>query len=172
MTKQDSTQLRNADSSAQGLSPDESSVSAVEECPLKKKKRPFTMQLRGREGPYADTPYELIVDGQRVSEQGAQTSNDGSITHDIAKTATKGVLNVWFEGSEVPEVYPLELLEPVSQESDEGFVGSVRALGIHPNVNGELTDVHIKALQRVLGITETGVVDTLLRAKVAVKEGA
>jgi hypothetical protein len=93
--------LRAADSDASRQSPTEDSSSAVAECPLMKKKREqeqlkkkLTLKLAGRDGPYRNVRYELLVDGQMISAPGAVTQDNGLVDEDISTDSQTGELRV------------------------------------------------------------------------------
>jgi hypothetical protein len=145
-----------ADQPARAQSSQGNAMEDVAPCPLLQPPRRLTIYLTGRDGPYADVPFELAVEGCTVSAPGARTPPDGKIEYEVSCTSGKGELRVWFDNHSQPEIYPLVLKEWTPSAENAGLAERVRARGVHPGPNGKLSAPHVLELERLLGLPETG----------------
>ncbi|GJJ04328.1 hypothetical protein RugamoR64_48660 [Duganella rhizosphaerae] len=168
----DSQALRAADAQASRQNPQGNAMEDVQPCPQQKPPRKITIYLTGRDGAYADVPFELAVDDRTISAPGARTPPDGKIEYEVADGSSKGELRVWFDEHAQPEVYPLVLKELEPASGSVGLAERVRARGVHPGPDGKLSEVHVRELERLLGLPETGAPDGAWQAAVTSLHGS
>lgn len=164
--------LRDADAQARRQNPRGNAMQDVQPCQQQLPLRNITLYLDGRDGPYADVPFELAVDGLTLSAPGARTASDGKIAVDVPADSTTGELRVWFDAYPHPEIYPLVFKELVPASTRDGLADRVRALGVHPGPDGQLSEVHVRELERLLGLPETGALGGQWQATVASRHGS
>ena len=152
----DVSQLYAADASARRQGNQGNAMEDVAPCEDVAPPVRITIYLKGRDGPYADVPFELAVEGRTISAPGARTPPDGKIEYDIAAASASGELRVWFDRFQHPEIYLLTFMPAAPAASAAGLADRVRACGVHPGPGGKLDEAHVRELERLLGLPETG----------------
>ncbi len=138
--------------------------------------KPFRIKLSDeRFKPYAGKRYQLLVEGERFD---GTTSGDGTLSHDIPKSAKVGALTLWKD--KYPTGDKLELSLVLSETPPIDTVGGVKVrlknLGYYEGAVDvdeidEALTAALLSFQRDHGLAESGQPDDETKGKISARHG-
>lgn len=156
-------QLGAAEHAAAAEDPHDAPAEGVGSCSKKGKPKRLQLVLVGRDGPYAEVPYELYADGRLLTASKKLTGKDGRIDEDIGAAASVE-LHVWFDAFPHPEIYRLKVVDLPPVDTEEGLAIRLRNLGGGVPPGGKAGPEHVRRFQERWGLAVTGTIDETLRA--------
>jgi len=131
--------------------------------------RRIHLRLAGQDGPWVDHRYEIWDGGNRLSPENARTDSDGVVFQLVGPNVETVTLKVWFYWHETPHEFQLTVDRIPDVGTPEGLL--IRMTNLGAGCVDAVEPHHIAAVQRMLGMPETGVADDAFLSRVLDRHG-